>query len=47
MALPKQPSPLSESERETLSEKFEDHEISEEQRERQAKYQEKFEETEE
>lgn len=45
MTLPKHPGPLSESEQETLSEKFADHEISDEQRERQEKYQEKLEDT--
>lgn len=43
MALPKHPSPLSEEEQEVLSEKFAEHEISEEQRARQEKYREKLE----
>ncbi len=47
MALPKHPGPLSKSEQETLSEKFADHEISDEQRERQEKYREKLEDSDE
>lgn len=45
MALPKHPSPLSEEEQEVLSEKFAEHEISEEQRARQEKYRKKLEES--
>lgn len=47
MALPKHPSPLSEREQEVLSEKFANHEISDEQRERQEKYRDKLEDSEE
>lgn len=42
MALPKPPAPLSEEEREALGEKFADHEISEEQRQRQETFREKL-----
>jgi len=47
MALPKHPGPLSENEQEVLSEKFDDHEISDEQRERQQKYRDKLEDSDE
>ena len=43
MALPQPPSPLTKEQRETLSEKFAEHEISEEQRERQEYFREKLE----
>jgi len=42
MTLPDPPTPLSEEERRALAEKFEEHEISEDQRERQQKYREKL-----
>lgn len=43
MALPNPPSPLTEEEREVLSEKFADHEISAEQEQRQQQFREKLE----
>lgn len=43
MALPNPPSPLTEEERETLSEKFAEHDISEEQDQRQEHFREKLE----
>lgn len=46
MALPKPPSPLTQEEREVLSSKFEEHEISGEQEERQAKFREKLQDSE-
>jgi len=46
MALPKPPSSLTEEEREVLSSKFEEHEISEEQEERQEKFREKLQDSE-
>lgn len=46
MALPKPPAPLTEEERETLSEKFAEHEISEEQEQRQQRFREKLEDAE-
>lgn len=42
MALPKPPSPLTQEEREVLSTKFAEHEISEEQEERQVQFREKL-----
>lgn len=42
MALPEPPSPLTKEERDTLSSKFLDHEISEEQKQRQEKFREKL-----
>lgn len=46
MALPKPPSPLTETERDVLSAKFAEHEISEEQEQRQERFREKLQDSE-